>query len=106
MSTRYSTWIFTIASLTAFAPAHAGADTTVAFDVAANSAYTAEAGGAWKGLNPTAGENPPGNDDGGVGFNAWDFSGGFHYPDQSPYGQLNHFIDGVDFVHSTFNNLG
>jgi hypothetical protein len=45
-------------------------------------------------------------DDGGFGFQPWDFSGGFHYPDQSPYGVLNHFIDGVEFTPSTFNDLG
>src|SRR5262249_47660361 len=69
-------------------------------------AYAAEAGGAWKGLNPTPDENPPGMDDGGFGFEPWDFFGGYHYPAMSPYGRLNHFIDGVDFAHSSFNNLG
>src|SRR4051812_38524046 len=79
---------------------------TIASDIASNAAYAAESGGAWKGLNPTADENPAGSDDGGIGFQVWDFSGGFHYPTQSPYGRLNHFIDGVDFAHSSFNNLG
>jgi len=79
---------------------------TVASDAASNPAYSAETGGAWKGLTPTADENPLGSDDGGVGFQAWDFAGGFHYPNQSPYGRLNHFIDGVDFAASSFNNLG
>jgi hypothetical protein len=78
----------------------------LASDAASDSAYAGETGGAWKGLNSSADENPPGADDGGIGFNAWDFSGGFHYPNQSPYGRLNHFIDGVDFEHSTSNNLG
>jgi hypothetical protein len=78
----------------------------VAADAASDPAYNAETGGAWKGLNPTPEENPPGNDDGGVGLEAWDFRGGFHYPAHSPYGRLNHFIDGVDFAASTFNQLG
>jgi hypothetical protein len=78
----------------------------VAADVAANPPYGPEAGGAWKGLNPTAVENPPGSDDGGVGFESWNFRGGFHYPASSPYGRLNHFIDGVDFPSSSFNQLG
>jgi hypothetical protein len=78
----------------------------VAADTAANPTYGSEAGGAWKGLNPTANENPPGADDGGVGFEPWNFRGGFHYPAQSPYGRLNHFIDGVDFPSSSFNQLG
>src|SRR3954467_15282069 len=80
--------------------------TPVAADDAANIAYAAETGGAWKGLNPTSTENPPGTDNGGYGFQAWDFAGGFHDSALSPYGNLNHFIDGVDFTHSTFNNLG
>lgn len=79
---------------------------TVATDVASNAAYSSEVGGAWKGANPSADENPPGADNGGFGFHPWDFSGGFHYPSQSPYGRLNHFIDGVDFAASTFNDLG
>jgi len=78
----------------------------LASDAASNPAYSAETDGAWKGLNPTANENPPGDDDGGVGFQAWDFAGGFHYPSQSPYGRLNHFIDGVDFPPSSLNHLG
>jgi hypothetical protein len=78
----------------------------VAADTAVNPTYGVEAGGAWKGLNPTADENPPGNDDGGFGFEPWNFRGGFHYPAQSPYGRLNHFIDGVDFPSSSFNQLG
>jgi hypothetical protein len=78
----------------------------IAADQASNSAYGAEAGGAWKGVQPTAGENPPGSDNGGFGFMPWNFAGGYHDPTVSPYGNLNHFIDGVDFAHSTFNNLG
>src|SRR5687768_15619119 len=66
-----------------------------ASDVASNPAYAAEAGGAWKGLNPTVNENPPGADDGGFGFEPWNFRRGQHAAAQSPYGRLNHFIDGV-----------
>jgi hypothetical protein len=78
----------------------------VAADNASNSAYVAETGGAWKGLNPTDNENPPGMDNGGTGFLPWDFAGGYHSVQFSPYGRLNHFIDGVDFTTSSFNNLG
>jgi hypothetical protein len=78
----------------------------IAADAASDPAYAAEGGGAWKGTNPSADENPPGMDDGGFGFQPWNFAGGFHYPVQSPYGNLNHFIDGVDFAHSSFNDLG
>ncbi|HEX6961322.1 MAG TPA: hypothetical protein VF175_05600 [Lacipirellula sp.] len=78
----------------------------IASDVASNSAYVAQSGGAWKGLNPMSEENPAGSDDGGFGFKPWNFAGGFHYSQQSPYGRLNHFIDGVDFAASSFNNLG
>ncbi len=78
----------------------------IANDVAANSAYSVQSGGAWKGTNPTAEENPAGNDNGGTGFKPWNFAGGFHYSQQSPYGRLNHFIDGVDFTASAFNDLG
>src|SRR4051812_17416567 len=78
----------------------------VAADGASNIAYAPEAGGAWKGLNSTATENPPGSDNGGYGFQPWDFAGGYHDATLSPYGNLNHFIDGVDFTQSTFNNLG
>ena len=77
-----------------------------ASDAASNPGYAAEAGGAWKGLNPTANENPPGADDGGFGFEPWNFRGGQHAAAQSPYGRLNHFIDGVDFAPSSFNQLG
>jgi hypothetical protein len=77
-----------------------------ASDAANNPAYSAEAGGAWKGLNPTANENLPGADDGGFGFEPWNFRGGQHAAAQSPYGRLNHFIDGVDFAPSAFNQLG
>ena len=78
----------------------------VAADQASNSPYSTEAEGAWKGLQPSAGENPPGTDNGGYGFLPWNFAGGHHDPTASPYGSLDHFIDGVDFAHSSFNNLG
>jgi hypothetical protein len=78
---------------------------TIAADSAGDPGYAAETGGAWKGVNPSTGENPPGVDNGGLGFQPWNFAGGFHYPENSPYGTLNHFIDGVDFAHSSFNNL-
>jgi Dockerin type I domain len=77
----------------------------VATDDASNPAYALEAGGAWKGLQPSLNENPPGTDNGGYGFLPWNFEGGYHDPAVSPYGNLNHFIDGIDFSQSTFNNL-
>jgi hypothetical protein len=77
-----------------------------ASDNAGKAAYDAEAGGAWKGANPTPEENPPGADNGGTGFGVWDFSGGLHYSTATPYGRLNHFIDGIDFPVSPFNSLG
>ena len=80
---------------------------TVAADQASNSAYSAETGGAWKGLLASVSENPPGADNGGNGFLPWNFAGGYHDPTVSPYGRLNHFIDAVDFSPpSSFNNLG
>lgn len=78
---------------------------TLASDSASDAAYAANASGAWDGLNPTEGENLPGTDNGGFGFGAWDFTGGFQQPRYSPYGNLNHFIDGVDFAASSFNDL-
>ena len=78
----------------------------IASDEASNDAYLFDATGSWKGLNSAVGENPPGVDNGGSGFQAWDFAGGFHDPDFSPYGNLNHFIDGVDFPSSSYNDLG
>ena len=55
---------------------------TYAFQIAIDSAeplaYQSESGGAWKGLNPTAAENPPGSDNGGYGFSPWNFAGGYH----------------------------
>jgi hypothetical protein len=77
-----------------------------ATDSASDAAYSIDAAGAWRGLNPTVDENPPGTDNGGFGFNAWDFTGGVHDPLLSPYGELNHFMDGVDFPASAFNQLG
>ena len=78
----------------------------MASDVASSPAYATETAGSWKGLNPTANENPPGADDRGFGFEPWNFRRGQHASVQSPYGQLNHFIDGVDFAPSTLNQLG
>src|SRR5688500_14924681 len=81
---------------------------TIASDSASDPAYTFEADGAWKGQYPNNDQheaNPPGNDNGGTGFEPWRFSGGFHL-DDGPYGAVNHFIDGVDFPTSPFNNLG
>jgi hypothetical protein len=81
---------------------------TLAFDSAADPAYAAEADGAWKGQYPNNDQseaNPPGDDNGGTGFEPWRFSGGFHL-NTGPYGAVNHFIDGVDFPTTSFNNLG
>jgi hypothetical protein len=78
----------------------------IAEDSASAPAYASESDGAWKGLNPTPNENPPGMDNGGYGLLPWNFAGGFHQPDYSPYGRLNHFIDGVDFATTAYNNLG
>lgn len=77
-----------------------------ASDNALNTPYAADVTGAWKGLNPTSTENPPGTDNGGFGFTMWDFAGGYHQSLYSPYGRLNHFIDGVDFATTSYNNLG
>jgi hypothetical protein len=83
-----------------------------ASDSASDPAYAAEAGGAWKGqYNPAGpndpGQNPPGTDNGGTGFGIWNFAGGFNgNGTHAPYGRLNHFIDGVDFPTTAFNDLG
>jgi hypothetical protein len=79
---------------------------TLAEDAAIDAAYSADANGAWSGVNPTSDENSPGADNGGAGFLPWNFAGGAHYPSSSPYGRLNHFIDAVDFPASSFDNLG
>lgn len=76
-----------------------------AIDSAGDPAYTAEAGGAWKGFGATSNENPAGTDNGGHGFMPWNFAGGYHDPTRSPYDRLNHFIDGVDFPASAYNHL-
>lgn len=76
-----------------------------AADSASDPAYAAQPDGAWKGLNPTGDENPPGDDNGGFGFLPWDFMGGYH-TGTGPYGNLNHYIDGVDFPASSANALG
>lgn len=82
-----------------------------AFDSAGDPAYAAAPVGevaAWRGLNPTVDENPEGDDNGGFGFQPWDFAGGYYPQTYAPqaYGNVNHFIDGVDFPASTFNELG
>jgi hypothetical protein len=85
----------------------------IASDSASDPAYAAEVGGAWKGeYNPSnpvndSGQNPPGTDNGGNGFGVWNFAGGFNGDGTNPpYGLLNHFIDGVDFAASSYNDLG
>jgi hypothetical protein len=91
----------------------------IASDSASDPAYAAEAGGAWKGQyipsNPAkdSGQNPPGTDNGGNGFGIWNFTGGYNGNDPGdtgwpypPYGATNHFIDGVDFAASAYNDLG
>src|SRR5262245_8663322 len=88
----------------------------VASDNASDPAYSFAADGAWKGdYLPTdihtAGQNPEGTDNGGTGFGIWNFTGphtvdgGYQNP-VPPYGNLNHFIDGVDFPTTVYNNLG
>ena len=82
-----------------------------ASDNAANTAYASDATGAWKGANPAQFENPAGTDNGGTGLGTWNFAGGYmgdanNGAGPTPYGNKNHFIDGVDFAASTFNNLG
>ena len=62
-------------------------------DNASNAAYAADVDGAWDAA-----------DNGGSGFLPWDFSGGFT-TFGGPYGERNHFIDGVDFP-SAYNDLG
>src|SRR5687767_12208872 len=95
----HSTWLgSSVAGVAGFALmllAPAAYAAAPASDNAENAAYDAEAGGAWKGANPTPQENPPGTDNGGTGFGVWDFSSGRHNPTATPYGRLNHFIDGV-----------
>jgi hypothetical protein len=87
----------------------------LASDNASDPAYAFEADGAWKGTyDPTdphiVGQNPPGNDNGGTGFGVWNFTGprvtGGSQNPVPPYGNLNHFIDGVDFPTTAYNNLG
>lgn len=74
-------------------------------DNAGNAAYAAEVDGAWKGENSGDDENPPGTDNGGTGFLPWSFGGGYN-PPGGPYGILNHFIAGVDFPSTSYNDLG
>ena len=82
----------------------------LASDNASDPAYAnpGDGSGAWRGAYPDAdqsGQADPGTDNGGTGFGIWSFSGGYHVEDV-PYGKLNHFIDGVDFPTTPFNNLG
>ena len=80
----------------------------LAMDSASDPTYAAEAEGAWKGEYPNNdqfGQNPPGMDNGGTGFLPWSFSGGYD-AGTGPYGMTTHYIDGVDFPTTTFNNLG
>jgi hypothetical protein len=79
---------------------------SIAEDSASEAAYSANLIGAWQGINATGDENPVGTDNGGFGFQTWNFAGGFHDPNRSPYGNLNHFIDGIDFPSSSYSNLG
>lgn len=99
-------WKVLLIGLAGLLPWQSVSAAPVATDNASNLAYSVEAGGAWKGLLPTGTENPPGSDNGGYGFLPWNFEGGLHDGTASPYANLNHFIDGVDFAHSSFNNLG
>jgi hypothetical protein len=78
-------------------PAHA---VLIASDSASDSAYA----DGWQGQNPDDGETP-GMDNGGSGFEAWDFAEGFWNPDLSPYSAA-HFISGVDEDPTQFNDLG
>jgi hypothetical protein len=100
----WSLWVFLIICFQT--TPRAASSAAVAVDTGSNSAYAAEVGGAWKGLNSSAEENPTGMDNGGIGFAPWNFAGGYHASQFSPYGRLNHVIDGVDFPTSSFNNLG
>lgn len=86
-----------------FVPVHG---MVIAYDSASDPAYESDGdGGAWRGKNSGANENPAGTDNGGFGFLPWDFAGGFH-AGGPPYGIRNHFIDGVDFPTTAFNDLG
>ncbi len=107
MSTAIATAVVAAVAVAAV-PLHAAVK---AQDAAANAAYAAEADGAWKGENSGADENPPGTDNGGTGFLPWSFTGGYNPIPEDPlppnaYGTLNHFIDGVDFPSTAFNDLG
>jgi hypothetical protein len=116
-----STAIAILVCLAAISAAKVASAIVLASDNASDAAYAFVADGAWKGqYSPTsdpqkilqnASQNPPGNDNGGTGFGIWNFSGGSQAPSEpvgsvAPYGRLNHFIDGVDFPTSSYNNLG
>lgn len=99
-------WAVIVSILLGGPGAHTSFGELLASDSASNAAYLPESGGAWKGINPTSDENLPGNDNGGFGYSPWDFVGGYHSSNRSPYEKLNHFIDGVDVSTSSFNDLG
>jgi hypothetical protein len=95
--------------LTVISTAQVASAVVLASDNASSPAYAFQADGAWKGIyNPgdphSDGQNPPGDDNGGSGFGTWNFSRGAHEP-VAPYGNLNHFIDGVDFPTTAYNDL-
>src|SRR5262245_5108935 len=87
-----------VVCLAIMSAANAAHAIVLASDNASNTAYAFVADGAWKGqYAPTdihqSGQNPPGTDNGGVGFGIWDFTGpkrvdgGFQNP-VPPYGNL------------------
>jgi hypothetical protein len=81
----------------------------LASDNASNPAYAADAtNGAWQGQNSDPDfENPAGNDNGGFGFLPWNFGGGTNSTGPvEPYYTKTHFIDGVDFPTTSYNNIG
>src|SRR5205814_1398285 len=89
MRDRDSLLLLSALAVTLVVPRHSPGS-VFALDNASDSAYAADATGAWKGTGSTDGENPPGSDNGGFGFHPWDFRGGYHNPQLSPYGNLNH----------------
>ena len=85
-----------VVCLAAMSAAERASAIVLASDSASDSAYAFEADGAWKGQYASndihqAGQNPPGTDNGGIGFGIWDFTGpkrvdgGFQDP-VPPYG--------------------
>ena len=105
MNFKYLIWLSVIVGVTIVAGQNAYG-VVIASDNAANPAYASNVpDGAWQGQNPNANENPPGDDNGGFGFLPWDFGSSNHLGG-APYGTLNHFIDGVDFPTTAFNDFG